>query len=437
MLGVHPLAVRVVFRQVHPIEHDETAGQAQRRSTQSSASAARCPLPQPVDDHLDLVVLVLLQLGTSGRAEPDRVALSGRNSHTVDAHTRVPHGLQFRREQVRVLSPFRPRTTGASTSKQVPSFHFQHQVHDLLLRSAARFGDRRSGSTASPPQRTAAKIMQSSTSSIVPTVDRASLPGTFWSMDAAGKSPSMKSNIRLVHQPQELARVRGQKLERSGASTSAKIVSRANLKFPGADNQVDAVPGVPRQIRSGCCLKDLLSARHERQVGPPLGSLLSASALWSASSAGLRLRFRLPVQNRGTCSSLPHRRQLRLGLAYRRSMLAQGISTGGRARFPHRRTVPAVPAASPRRAAHTVPDSPPPEPAWRLPNTRGHGTLPSRLRATPGPASPASAVAARTARTPDGSGKKVPSAATGVTLAVPLTVALAALPDGGAADGGA
>nr|BFE75168.1 hypothetical protein GCM10020092_084690 [Actinoplanes digitatis] len=123
VLGEAALAVRVVLRQVHEVEQHDAAGQRQGRldGVGQALLAARLDA-EPVDDHLDGVLLLLLELGRLGQ----------RVHHAVDAGAGVALGLQLG-EEVDVFALAAPDHRGQH-HEPGPLLHRQDPVDDLLRR---------------------------------------------------------------------------------------------------------------------------------------------------------------------------------------------------------------------------------------------------------------------------------------------------------------
>src|SRR6185437_5581663 len=121
MLGKHPLAMRIVFGQVDEFQGEQTARELERGLNRVGQPALRGLLHrEPVDDHLDRVLLLLLQLRRLGQ----------RIHHTVDAHPRESLGLQVGKE-VGVLAL---ATTNQRREYLEPGalVEFENPVDDLL-----------------------------------------------------------------------------------------------------------------------------------------------------------------------------------------------------------------------------------------------------------------------------------------------------------------
>ncbi len=125
MLGERPLAVDVVggvvVVHVDELEHDEPAAQPQRGLHRvGEAALGRCPHGEPVDDHLDGVLLLLLQ----------RRRLGQRDHLAVDPGPAVALGLQLA-EQLDVL-PLAAAHDRGEHLEAGALLQLEHPVHDLL-----------------------------------------------------------------------------------------------------------------------------------------------------------------------------------------------------------------------------------------------------------------------------------------------------------------
>ncbi len=128
VLGVHPLPVRVVFRQVHEVEQHHAAGQRQRRLHRVGQPPPGVRLDrQPVHHHLDGVLLVLLQRGQPGAVRAHAVQPDDRAVHPGPG---VALDLQLP-EQLGVL-PLAPADDRGQHLEPGPLVELQHPVHDLL-----------------------------------------------------------------------------------------------------------------------------------------------------------------------------------------------------------------------------------------------------------------------------------------------------------------
>ena len=200
VLGEGPLAVRVVLGQVDEIEDDEAAGQPQRGLHRVGEPALGALLDgEPVDDHLDRVLLLLLQLRRLGQRVHD----------AVDPDPGEALGLQ-RAEQVDVLALAGPHH-GREHLEAGALLHGEDLVDDLLRRLpadrlAAVRAVRLAGAGVEQPQ------------VVVDLGDRADRrPGVAVGrllVDRDGGREALDEvDVRLVHLAEELPRVRRQRLD--------------------------------------------------------------------------------------------------------------------------------------------------------------------------------------------------------------------------------
>ena len=200
VLGEAPLPVRVVLVQVDEVQYDDPASQGQRRLDRVGQ-----PLPgagldgEPVDHHLDGVLLLLLQLRRLGQ----------RVYHAVDARPRVALGLQLA-EQVEVLPLAAAHDRGEHL--ELGAFrHGQHPVDDLLRglpgdQLAADRAVRLAGAGEQQPQ------------VVVDLGDRADRRARVARgrllVDRHGRRQALDEvDVGLVHLAQELPGVAGQRLD--------------------------------------------------------------------------------------------------------------------------------------------------------------------------------------------------------------------------------
>ncbi len=121
VLGEAPLPVRVVLGQIDEVEQHDAAGELQRGLDRVGQPLLGARLDrEPVDDHLDGVLLLLLELRRLGE----------RVHHAVDPGPRVALGLQLG-EEVDVLAL---AAADHRREHQEPGalLHRQHPVDDLL-----------------------------------------------------------------------------------------------------------------------------------------------------------------------------------------------------------------------------------------------------------------------------------------------------------------
>jgi hypothetical protein len=223
---------------------------------------------QPVDDDLDIVLLVLLQRGqvARGRAvEPDDLA--------VDPGPGEPLGLKLAK-QVRVL------TLAATDDRRQhlepgALLQFQYPVHDLLR---ALPGDR-------PAADRAVRLTDPGVQQPQVVIDLGDRPDGRPRV-AAGRllvdrhgrgQPVDEVDVRLVHLAEKLARVRRQRLDiaslafgEDGVKGQARLTGSGQ---PGEHNQ-----GVPRQVDRDVLEVVLACAANDKSV-----SHLALCSLWDRS----------------------------------------------------------------------------------------------------------------------------------------------------------
>ena len=126
VLGVHPLPVLVVLWQVDEVEHDHPAGQAER-GLDRVGQPAPCGIlyREPVDDHFDVVLLVLLQ-----RRQLAGQRLVQADDRAVDPGPGVPLDLQLP-EQLAVFALAAAHHRGEHLEPGTV-LELEHPVHDLL-----------------------------------------------------------------------------------------------------------------------------------------------------------------------------------------------------------------------------------------------------------------------------------------------------------------
>ena len=239
MLGVHPLPVRVIPGQVHEIQQHHATGQGQR-----GLDGVGQPAPglgfdgQPVHHHLDGVLLVPGQcVRRGGRlVEPD--------DGPVDPGPGVALELQFA-EQFGVLA-----LAAADHRRQHlepgPLLQLQHPVHDLLRRLPR---DRPPAHRAMRPPHP--RIQQPQI--VIHLRDRPHrrprIPRRRLLVDRHRRAqPVDEIHIRLIHLPQELPRIRRQRLHIPPLPLRENRVKRqARLPRPRQPGKHDH--GIPRQLQ--------------------------------------------------------------------------------------------------------------------------------------------------------------------------------------------
>ena len=230
-LGEPALAVRVVVREVDEVEHDQPVRQAQRRLHRVGQPLLGARLDrQAVDDHRDVVLLLLLERGR--RTELVRRA--------VDEHAGVALGLQ-RGEQVDELALAGAHHRGQHLEAAALR-HGEHLVHDLLRRLLldhvpADRAVRHAGPGVEQPQ------------VVVHLGDRADRRARVavrrFLVDRNRRGQALDEvDVRLVHLPEELPGVRAQRLDVPALALSEDRVEReAGLPRtgqPGEDDQAVA-----------------------------------------------------------------------------------------------------------------------------------------------------------------------------------------------------
>ncbi len=269
MLGVHPLPVRVVVGQVDEVQDDHAAGQAQRGLHRVGQPPPRGVLDrQPVDDDLDVVLLVLLQLRqcAGGRVvQADQLAVHPR--------PRVALGLQLA-EQVGVLALAAADHRGQHLEPG-PVFQLQHPVDDLL-RALPR--DR-------APAHRAVRLAHPGEQQphvVVDLGDRAHrgarVPAGRLLVDRHRRGqPVDEVDVGLVHLAQELARVGRQRLHVPALALGEDRV-KGQAGLPGSGQPGEHDQGISRQVDRDILEIVLACAANEKSVSH-WGSLLSLGYL--------------------------------------------------------------------------------------------------------------------------------------------------------------
>jgi len=81
----------------------------------------------------------------------------------------------------------------------------------------------------------------------VPTVERGLREVVFWSIEIAGERPLDRVEVGLLHQPEELARVGGERLDVAPLPLGVDRVE-GEARLAGAGEPSDHDQGVPRQL---------------------------------------------------------------------------------------------------------------------------------------------------------------------------------------------
>ena len=249
VLGVHPLAVRVVVRQVDEVQHDHAAGQRRARSP-PSRSAAAGPTPSPSSRSTTTSIVCFSYFFSAGsspghrRVQPDRSCRRpGPGSSPWSAG----------RAAARCTRPCGPRTTGASTWNLVPSVKLEHPVHDLLRglpgdRAAAHRAVRLAHPGEQQPQ------------VVVDLGDRADgrprVAAGGLLVDRHRRRQAVDEvHVGLVHLAEELPGVRRQRLDVPALALGEdRVEGQARLARPGQPGEDDhGVPAAGRARHpSGC-----------------------------------------------------------------------------------------------------------------------------------------------------------------------------------------
>ena len=260
MLREHPLPVRVIPGQVREVQHHHATGQPQRR-----LHRVRQPPPgvflhrQPVHHHLDGVLLVLLQrrelpgLPAGHGVQPD--------DRAVHPGPRVPLHLQLA-EQFGVLALAAPDHRRQHLEPG-PLLQLQHPVHDLL-RGLPR--DRPPALRAMRPPHP--RIQQPQV--VIHLGDRPHrrprIPRRRLLVDRHRRGqPIDEIHIRLIHLPQELPRIRRQRLHIPPLPLRENRVKRqARLPRPRQPGKHDH--GIPRQLQRHILQVVLTSATDDEMI---------------------------------------------------------------------------------------------------------------------------------------------------------------------------
>ncbi len=202
VLGVHPLPVRIGVGEIDEVEDDHAARQVQRGLYGvGQPTAGRVLDGEAVDDHLDVVLFVLLQ-----RRQGTRRRLVEADHHPVYPSPRVALGLQFL-EHFAVLALAAP-DHGGQHLEPGALLQFEDAVHDLLRalprdRAAAQRAVRLADAGVQQPQ------------VVVHLGDRADgrpgvAAGGLLVDGDGGRQPVDEVHVGLVHLAEELPRVGGQ-----------------------------------------------------------------------------------------------------------------------------------------------------------------------------------------------------------------------------------
>ncbi len=253
MLGVEPLATRVVLGEVDEVERDRAARQPERGLHRVGEAPARAVLDrEAVDDDLDVVLLVLLQ----GRRllQPD--------DRAVDAGAREALGLQLA-EQLGVL-PLAPADHRGDHLEPGALRELQDAVDDLLrgLPGDGAATGRAVGLADARPQK--AQV-------VVDLGDRADggagVAGGRLLVDGDGRRQALDEvDVGLVHLPEELPGVGRERLDIAPLTLGEDgVEGQAGLTRAGEPGEDDE--GVSRQVKRDVLEVVFAGATNDQAVG--------------------------------------------------------------------------------------------------------------------------------------------------------------------------
>ena len=232
--GEAPLPVVRVLVTVDELEHDDAVGEAQRRLHRVGEPLLRRPLDgQAVHHHLDVVLLLLLQLRRVGE----------RIHRAVDADTRVALCVELVEEVDELaLARAHHRREHLETGALL---HREHLIHDLLRRLL-----RDPLATDRAVRGAGAREQQAQV--VVDLGDgpdrRTRVAVGRLLVDGHGRRQALDEvDVGLVHLAEELARVRGQRLHVAALPLGEDRVER-EARFPGPGQAGEDDEAVPRQI---------------------------------------------------------------------------------------------------------------------------------------------------------------------------------------------
>ncbi len=253
VLGVAALAVRVVLGQVDEVEQDQAAGEPQRRLDRVGQPLLGARLDaEPVDHHLDGVLLLLLELRRVGELV----------HHAVDPGPRVPLGLELG-EQVDVLALAAPDHRGEHHEPGALG-HREDPVDDLLR---ALLGDPFAADRAvrlADPGEQQPQV-------VVDLGDRADggarVARGGLLVDRHRRAEALDEvDVRLVHLAEELPGVRRQRLDVAALPLGEdRVEGQARLARPGQPGEHDQ--GVPGQVEADVTQVVLACATDDQTVG--------------------------------------------------------------------------------------------------------------------------------------------------------------------------
>ncbi len=253
VLRIHPLALRVVLVQVDEVEDDHAAGQAQRGLDGVGQPPLGAVLDgQAVDDHLDRVLLLLLELGRVG--ELDRLP--------VDAGAAVALGLEVG-EEVHELALALARQRGQHLEAAALG-----QLQDLVDDGLRRLpGDRVAAlgtvRLADPGEQQAEVVVD-----LGDRADRGArvARGRLLIDGDRGGQALDEVHIGLVHLPEELPGVGGERLDITALPLGEdRVEGERGLARAGEPREDDE--GVSGQVERDVPEVVLASATNDETVG--------------------------------------------------------------------------------------------------------------------------------------------------------------------------
>ncbi len=260
MLGEHPLAAGVVLGEIDEIDQQQTVSQAQRRLDRIGQPLLGAgPGGQPVDHHLDRVLLLLVDLD---------LLISQPVDPAIDPHAGKTLGLQVEKELgVLALAPAHHRCEHLEAGALV---ELEQPVDDLLRGLA---GD---GTAALRAVRAAgARVEQAQI--VVDLGDRADgragIARRGLLVDGDGRRQALDEvDIRLVHLTEELPRIRRQALDVTALTLGEnRVESEAGLTRPGQPGEDDQ--RITRKIKMDIAQVVLARTPHDQTLShaPPPG----------------------------------------------------------------------------------------------------------------------------------------------------------------------